>query len=67
MLLQIPSAVFLGVLTRLVLFGSPLWIVVAFALCALNGKFTLRLLLAFVTCECVAFASLVWVFRNLVD
>ena len=65
---QIPPAIFMGVLTRLVLFGSPLLLPVAFALYGTHqGKFTLRLLMAFVTCECIAVGSLTWVLRNMDD
>ena len=65
---QIPLSVFMGVLTRIVLFGSPFLLPAAFALYGTHkGKFTLQLLLAIVTCECVAVASLAWVLRNLND
>jgi hypothetical protein len=46
-------------------FTSPLWLPgVFFAYGHFQGKFTLRLLFAFVTSECIAFAFWAWVLRQ---
>jgi hypothetical protein len=54
------------VIVSLAMFSGPVWVPVVFCLYGvLQGKFTLRLLFAFLTCECVALAVFAWLLRQL--
>jgi hypothetical protein len=47
-------------LVRIVVLTSPIWVAFVFMIYALQNRYSLRALLVFVTCECVAIAMSVW-------